>query len=230
MPSGHRPGSDRTPGGSVGGSGSRTGSSTRRAARPAGSHACRSSRGKGVGTTDSSDRVYGCCGLPMTSSVVPDSTMRPRYITTTRSHSAHARPMSCVMKISARPWRLLQLHEHLQHLGTHGYVQRGHGLVAHQALGLEHHRRRDHDALALAPRQLVRVPVPVAFGGLEPGGFQGIDPSLDAVDALLLQAVDRERLLHERTHALPRAQRLVRVLEHHLHAPSQLPHVGVGQR
>ena len=55
----------------------------------------------GVGTTESSACVYGCCGSPITCSVVPCSTMRPRYITATRSHSA--RPAtSCVMKMRPR--------------------------------------------------------------------------------------------------------------------------------
>ena len=54
------------------------------------------------GATASSAFVYGCCGSPSTCSVVPISTMRPRYITATRSHSDHASPTSWVISSSER--------------------------------------------------------------------------------------------------------------------------------
>src|SRR5207245_1191573 len=47
-------------------------------------------------TTDSRALVYGCRGSVRTSSTVPVSTTRPRYITATRSAMFHASPRSCV--------------------------------------------------------------------------------------------------------------------------------------
>ena len=91
--------SGRTPRGSAGGSGSRWGSPWRPAARP-----CSSTRapvrGSMRGATASSAFVYGCCGSPSTCSVVPSSTIRPRYITAMRSHIDQARPTSWVISSS----------------------------------------------------------------------------------------------------------------------------------
>ena len=48
------------------------------------------------GTTSSSARVYGWTGSVSTCRVGPISTIRPRYITATRSAIVHANPRSCV--------------------------------------------------------------------------------------------------------------------------------------
>ena len=57
-----------------------------------------------------------------------------------------------------------QVEQQAQDLAAHRRVQGGDGLVGHQDLGLQDERARDHDPLALAAGQLVRV------GGQEPLG------------------------------------------------------------
>ncbi len=76
-----------------------SGSPSRPAARPAAAPA-RRVRGSMRGATASRAFVYGCCGSPSTCSVVPISTMRPRYMTATRSHIDQASPTSCVIRSS----------------------------------------------------------------------------------------------------------------------------------
>ena len=90
-----------------------------------------------------------------------------------------------------------QPHQHVQHLRAHRHVERRHGLVADQRLGPEHHRRGDHDPLALAAGQLVRVAVPVARGRCQPGALERRDGARHALRAAR-HAVDRERLRDQR--------------------------------
>ena len=52
---------------------------------------------RGSGTADSSSCVYGCFGSASTSSVGPDSTMCPAYMTISRSETYRALAMSWVM-------------------------------------------------------------------------------------------------------------------------------------
>jgi hypothetical protein len=54
--------------------------------------------------------------------------------------------------------------DELEDLRLRGDVERGGGLVGDQQHRLEHQRHRDHDALALAARQLVRVAGDHALG------------------------------------------------------------------
>ena len=46
--------------------------------------------------------MYGCCGRSKMSRVLPVSTIRPAYITATRSQSLATMPRSWVTKMSAR--------------------------------------------------------------------------------------------------------------------------------
>ena len=61
------------------------------------------------------------------------------------------------------PLALLRL-EHVEHLGLHGDVERGGGLVGEQELRAARQRDRDAHPLAQAARQLVRVLVHAALG------------------------------------------------------------------
>ncbi len=87
-----RPVRPRAPG-TAGGTGTRRGCGSDRAARRRGAAVGSASAS---GTTSSSARVYGCDGCVRTCLVGPTSTMRPRYITATRSAIVHASPRSCV--------------------------------------------------------------------------------------------------------------------------------------
>ena len=109
------------------------------------------------GTTSSSARVYGCIGRVRTSSAGPISTIRPRYITATRSAIVHASPRSWVtMRIEIRIL-VAQLHQQPQDLAADRRVEVRHRLVGDDDLGLERERAGDHHALALTAGQLVRV-------------------------------------------------------------------------
>ena len=59
----------------------------------------------------------------------------------------------------AHPGLGLELREQRQDLRLHGDVERGGRLVGDQHVGAQRQRDRDHDALALAARELVRVVV-----------------------------------------------------------------------
>ena len=59
--------------------------------------------GSGTGTTEMSAFVYGCCAFRITSRVGPSSTIRPRYITATRSASRQASSGSWLTKRAAAP-------------------------------------------------------------------------------------------------------------------------------
>ena len=124
------------------------------------------------------------------------------------------------MKSSASERDSPQVHEDPQHLGAHAHVEHRDRLVADQALGVEHERGGDGHALALAAGQLVRVAVAKALG-------READVGQRAVHARGVlggrRALDDQRLGHDRPHAHARVERLVRVLEDHLHAPPQRP-------
>ena len=62
------------------------------------------------------------------------------------------------------PSRDADLGEQLQDLRLHGDVERGGRLVGDQQVRLVGERHRDHDALALAAGQLVRIALQPGFG------------------------------------------------------------------
>ena len=118
------------------------------------------------------------------------------------------------------PALLAQAVEQAQHLSADRHVEGADRLVAHESFRCERHRRRDRDALPLAAGELVGVAIPEALDRCQATLLHGLGGPADAVGAAA-DPVHRERLTHlvGRRHA--RVERLVRVLEHHLHAPSQ---------
>ena len=66
---------------------------------------------------------------------------------------------SCAMKASAKPHIALQLAQQVEDLRLGGDVEAGDDLVGQDELGLGDDRACDARALALAARQLVRIPV-----------------------------------------------------------------------
>ena len=87
------------------------------------------------------------------------STMRPRYMTATRSHTWRTTARLCAISSMRQAELLAQLREQVQNRRLHRDVERRDRLVGDQELGLESERARDRDALALAARELPRVGV-----------------------------------------------------------------------
>ena len=113
----------------------------------------------------------------------------------------------------------LQLDQHGDDLRPHRGIEHRHRLVADQPLGLEHERRGDRHALALAARELMRVTVEEALG-VEAGiGERALDPIRAQ---LRLHPLDEQGLVDDRRDLLARVERLVGVLEDHLHPAAQL--------
>ena len=122
--------------------------------------------------------------------------------------------------------RAAQLDQQTQHLRAHRDVERGDGLVADERLGLQRERRRDHDALALTARELMRVAAPEAVRRRQAGVVQRRDASEHAVLALGHPGRG-EALLHRCADGAPRIERLIGILEDQLHAPPQSAEIAV---
>ena len=87
----------------------------------------------------------------------PISTMRPAYITATRSQVSAITPMSCVTSITAAPCSRAQPLQQRNDLRLDRHVERRGRLVGDDQLRLGRQRERDDDALAHAAGELVRV-------------------------------------------------------------------------
>ena len=85
------------------------------------------------------------------------STMRPAYMISTRSQKSRTRLRSWLMKIRPSPRSLTRSSRMRQHLHAHRDVERRGRLVGDEHLGLRDQHHRDHDALAHAARDLVRI-------------------------------------------------------------------------
>ena len=96
-------------------------------------------------------------------SVGPLSTISPSVITQTRSAILRTIVRSWVISSSAMPKRA-QIVQQLEDLRLDGHVERGGRLVGDEDVGLVGERHRDHHALALAARELMRIGVEPAFG------------------------------------------------------------------
>src|SRR4029079_14480760 len=106
----------------------------------------------------------------------------------------------------------------VDHLRLDRDVESGDGLVGDDQLRPKRERSSHADALALAARELVGEAVVVL--GRE---AHGLEQLLDLRLAFLAvaDAVDLERVAHDRANALARVQARVGVLEDHLHLAAQ---------
>ena len=122
---------------------------------------------------------------------------------------------------------LLQLLQHVDHLGLYGHVQRRDGFVADHEFGPHGQGPGDADALALAPGELVGVAVQVVLLQADlPDQLR--DPGFDLRLGHLLQP---HRLGDDAGDGHPGVQRGVGVLEDHLHfAPPGLNGLFVQRR
>ena len=104
-----------------------------------------------------SSRVYGCCGLPNTSRTSPCSTIRPAYMTATRSHASATMPRLWVISSKRRVEVAAHVVEDLDDLRLDQDVEGRRRLVGHHERRAQHQRQRDHQPLPHAAGELVRV-------------------------------------------------------------------------
>jgi len=119
----------------------------------------------------------------------------------------------------------LQILQHVDDLRLNGYVQRGHGFVTDDELGVGGQGAGDADALALTAGELVRV-----AGGLLAGDADDLEQLLHALVAFLLglaQLVDINGLGHDIANRHAGIQRGVGILENHLRTAAELGHIGL---
>src|SRR5262245_63148047 len=112
----------------------------------------------------------------------------------------------------------LEILEQIDHLRLYGPVERRNGLVAHDEAWLHGQRARDAHALALASRELVRIPVRV----LRPQAHL-VQQLIDALVRLgsAGDAVDGETFSYDRANGHARIERREWVLENDLHLATQ---------
>ena len=114
------------------------------------------------GNAAASARVYGCAGDSNTCLAGPSSTMSPAYMIASRSLTSSRTDRSCVMNSIARPsslWSFFSSWSTCACTITSSAVV---GSSAIDQLGRARERHRDHHALTLTARELVRVVVALA--------------------------------------------------------------------
>ena len=133
----------------------------------------RRSVGSGTGMADMSACVYGCSCVP--EQVAPVGQLGDP------AEVHHRDPVADVLDDAhvvgdeqvGQAELALELLEQVQDLGLDRHVERRHGLVADDEVGLEDERAGDADALALAARELVRVAAGVVRLRGRPGPSSG---------------------------------------------------------
>ena len=108
----------------------------------------------------------------------------------------------------------LQLGEELQDLRLHGDVERRRRLVGDEQVGLVRERHRDHDALALPARELVRIGVEAARCVAEADEVEHLERAR-ARRPLRQPAVQPQDLADLPLDRVQRVERAHRLLEHH---------------
>ena len=124
----------------------------------------RAAAGRAGSASRAGPRCRGAGGRRRSRRAVPCSTIRPAYMTATRSAISATTPRSWVIMITAIPSSCLEALEQLQDLRLGGDVERGRRLVGDQQLRLVGERHRDHRPLAHPAGELVRVVVDPARG------------------------------------------------------------------
>src|SRR5438105_2423944 len=115
---------------------------------------------------------------------------------------------------------LLKIFEQVDDLGLDRHVQRRDGLIAYHQLRVQGKGPSDADALPLAARELMRVPVVEV--GVQPHESQQLLHALVALAPSQHPEVV-QRLGDDVAHRHPRIKRCERVLEDHLQLPALLP-------
>ena len=116
-------------------------------------------RGFGQHARDRAQQRLACRGAAARGRSPPRdliSTSRPRYITTTSSAISAITPMSCVIRMIARP-RSPAAAQQVQDLRLRGHVERRGRLVGDQDARIAGERHGDHHPLAQAAGELERI-------------------------------------------------------------------------
>ena len=138
-------------------------------------------------------RVYGCLGAAKISDVGPCSTIRPAYITATRSARLATTARSCVTYRAATRCSRVQLADRLEHVGLGAHVEPGRRLVEHDHRWSTRERHRQADALLLAAGELVRITTQELGRPRQQDLFHHLD---HAVAARLVAAAEPVELHH----------------------------------
>ena len=163
-------------------------------------------------------RVYGCRGAANSSSTGACSATRPAYITSTSLQSSATTPRSCVMNIIAMPCSCCSFRRSSRICACTVTSSAVVGSSAIKHLRAARERHRDHDALAHAARELMRIL-------LEPLHRRGNADLLEQLDGALVEqcslgarVVQAQRLDKLTPHAVHGVQRRHRFLEDHADA------------
>ena len=118
--------------------------------------------------------------------------------------------------------------EQVEDVRADAHVEHADRLVGDQQVRLQGQAGGDHDALALAAGQLEREAAEVRADGRQPGrGQRLLHPLAELLPGR--DAMDPQRLGHDVADAHPRVQRLVRILEHHLHLAAEAHQAASGE-
>ena len=159
--------------GSADGTGSRSAGRSGSADRRPRAALCDSRPGTSLGTAVSSPCVYGCRGFVNSSSVGACSTIRPRYITATRSATCRTTAMLCAISSTVSPSFSRSSSSRFSTVACTDTSSADTGSSAIEQLGLERERPRDRHPLPLAARELPRMRVERTFG--EPDQVEQLD-------------------------------------------------------
>src|SRR5205823_13335911 len=121
---------------------------------------------------------------------------------------------------------LLWLLQQIDDLRLKRHVERGDGLVGDDEVRVERDGAGQSDALSLTARELVRI-ASCGIGGQTDGSQQVADPGIRLAPGS--KAVRAQRFADDSSYAMPRVERGVGILEHHLHAPAQRPELGLSE-
>ena len=127
------------------------------------------------GTAASSARVYGCFAAVARSAAGRSSTMRPAYITSTRSQTSATTETSWLIRSRATSSSLADRLQQVEHLLLHGDVEGRRRLVGDDERRSAHEAHADHRALAHAAGELVGVLLRALCGIGDPHGVEAID-------------------------------------------------------
>ena len=134
--------------------------------------------GRAAGSSRAGRRCRDAAGVANSSSTGARSTISPAYITATSSQTSATTPRSWVIRMIAAPLARLQFAHQVEDLRLQGDVERGGRLVGDQQARVAGQRHRDHDALAHAAGELVRIFVDALLGRGDVHAAQQLDGAL----------------------------------------------------